>query len=115
MISQKIIFYFLALQQNTGNRIQKKWFLGVDMSVCLSDEYLENYWADLDHILDLAVFWLSLETFFFIFWICLFFRVATIQKNAGKLNFLDFLENGAIKVFHFLHVEYMLSIEHFGI
>jgi len=32
-----------------------------------TNEYLENYWADLDHILDLAVFWLSLETFFLFF------------------------------------------------
>ena len=31
-------------------RIQKKWFLGVGMSVCLSDEYLANYLTDLDHI-----------------------------------------------------------------
>ena len=38
-------------------RIQKKGFWGwTCLSVCLSDEYLENYWADLDHILDLAVF-----------------------------------------------------------
>ena len=48
-------------------RIQKKWFLGVDMSVCLSvclsvrlsvcrSKYLGNYLTDLDHILDLVVF-----------------------------------------------------------
>ena len=34
-------------------RIQKKWFLGVEMSVCLSvriNGYLGNYLTDLDHI-----------------------------------------------------------------
>ena len=63
----------------------------VCLSVGLSDEYLKNYWADLDHILDLAVFWLSLETFFLFFeYICLFFRVATIQKKCRKTQFFRF-------------------------
>ena len=99
-------------------RIQKKWFLGVDMSVCLSYEYLENYWADLDHILDLAVFWLSLETFFYIWNISFFLGLPPYKKNVEMFNFreiFNFLENGAIKVFQFLHVEYLSSNEHFGI
>ena len=61
------------------------------MSVCLSDEYLENYWADLDHILDLALFWLSLETFFLFFEYVFFLGLPPYKKNAEKHNFNDFL------------------------
>ena len=61
MFSQKKIDLLILLDLHVSKvRIQKKWILGVDMfvclSVCLCHEYLENYWADLDHILDLAVF-----------------------------------------------------------
>ena len=57
MFSQKKIDLLILLDLHVSKvRIQKKWILGVDMVVCLCHAYLENYWADLDHILDLAVF-----------------------------------------------------------
>ena len=92
---------------------------GVDMSVCLSVSWISRKLLDrFGPYFGFSSFLIIARDVFFIFWICLFFRVATIQKNAEKPNFLvflNFLENGAIKVFHFLHVEYMLSSEHFGI
>ena len=104
-------------------RIQKKWFLGVEMSVCrsvglsvgwISQKLLDRFGP----YFGFSSFSIISRDVFFIFLICLFFRVATIQKKCRKTQFSRFSQfsrKRRYKSFYFLHVEYMSSNEHFGI